>query len=621
MEGYFNIKVKFVIAVLLAVLFYVSYLYVFREQSPAPFKLTEVCTEKQIKDGTVKANLFFERYFEEKTRRNPEQQTKLGRKENNDKWTSLTTEYYELEQSFNQAMLHYLEDSILLVTCMDQPTELSAVLLKNRLELALDGYPFRYHNYPINPVTGEHLKIPNFLINRHNINDLQDAETYIRRVKGVREKIEGLIDQLEVRRKKRIILPKFLFPKILQSIDQIVKDEKDKPNVILADFTMKINQLEIEAKQKEILYQRLEEVFKDDFVAAYQNLYTYLISLEKEATNDIGIWRWAAGKSCYAFRLREKTTTSLTADEIYDLGIEEVARIQEEMRRFIGTLNFEGNLQDFFDKLRTDDQFYYPNTEEGRKAYLDEVKEILDSIRLRLDEMFITIPSKELIVRPLEPFREKSTFQTFYTTTVLGSDQPGIHYVNVHNMRQLPKYTLEAMAYHEGLPGHYLQESIEESLVHLPQFRRFEDTYTAYIEGWAMYAEHLPKEVGAYQDPYSDFGRLVLELWRACRLVVDVGIHHKKWTREEAINYYKENTPSQESRCVKMVDRHIVLPAQATTYKIGIITILELRKQAKLELGAKFDIREFHEVLLTNGAVPLEVLQDLVEEYIQTKKG
>lgn len=620
MEGYFNIKVKFVIAVLLAVLFYVSYLYVFKEQTPTSFQLSKNCTEDQIQEGTAKANLFFERYFEERVLRNPEWQSKLGRKEQNGEWTSMTAEYLKIEHSYNQAMLRYLEDSILLSVCLDEPTRLSTRLLEGKLKLELDGYRYRYHNYPINSMEGEHLKIVSVLIDWHEIDDLRDAEAYISRVEKVGEKIGELIVQLELRSKKNIILPKFLFPNIFASIKGIMENKMDKPNAVIVNFNEKIEKSVIDEGTKEVLKERLKKAFEAKFAPSYQKLYNYLVDLEKKATNEIGAWRWNAGVDFYAFKLKEQTTTSLTAEEVYNLGLEEVNRIQEEMREILKTLNYKGSLQDFFKFLQTDEQFYYPNTKKGKQTYIEQVKVTLDVIKARLDRFFITKPTKEVIIRPLEPFRPESTLKTAYTTSVLGSNAPGVYYVNTYNMKQLPKYTMDVMAYHEAIPGHHLQVSIEESLVHLPQFRRLENVYTAYIEGWAMYAEYLPKEMGAYQDMYSDFGRLTLELWRACRLVVDVGIHQKKWTKQEAVDYYKANTPSQDTECLMMVERHIVLPAQATTYKVGMITILELRKRAELELGTKFDLREFHEVLLTNGKVPLDVLQDLVEEYIQAKK-
>jgi len=598
MEGYFSIKIKFVIAVLLSVLLYVNYLYVFKKQTLSSFKIDKNCTRIEEKEGEAKANLFFERYFEEGVLRDPEWQGKLGRKKKNNQWTPLTKEYYKIEHSYNQAMLHYLEDSILLIHCMDKETELSAQLLKYKLKSELDAYRYRYHNYPINSIKGEHLNIPFILLHKHAIDDLRDAESYINRVQNVPDKIDELIGQLEVRSKKKIILPKSLFPDVLISIKSIMENKIDSPNLIVVNFNEKIEQLTIKEEKKKVLKKQMVQVFDTFFVAAYQKLYKYLIGLEKKANDEIGVWQWDAGAAFYAFKLKEQTTTSLTADEIYDLGIEEVARIHEEMKGIAKKLNYEGDLQAFFKFVKNSPRFYYPNTKEGKTAYLNKIEGVLDSIQLKLDQLFITKPNKELVVKSLKVFKKKSSLKSLYLKSILGSNSPDVYHVNTYDMNV----------------------SIEESLKKLPQFRRLEDSYVAYVEGWGMYAEYLPKEVGAYQDVYSDFGRLASELNRACHLVVDVGIHYKKWTKQDAVDYYKKNTPSQETECIKTVERHIVLPARAVTYKVGMITILELRKRAELELGTQFDLREFHDVLLTNGKVPLDVLQDLVEAYIQTKK-
>jgi uncharacterized protein (DUF885 family) len=621
MEGYFSIKVKFVLSVLLAVLLYVSYLYIFKEQTPALFKLSKDCTADQIKEGTATANSFFERYFEERVLRDPEWQSRLDRKEKNDEWTSMTEGYYRSEHYYNQAMLRYLEDSILLSLCLEEPTRLSARLLKSKFQLELEAYAYQYHNYPINSVNGVHLDLVSVLINEHEIEDLRDAEAYVSRIQKVEGKINQLIAQLTTRSEKQFILPKFLFPDILQSINKIMKNQVDEPNLIVSNFNEKIEKLRIGEEVKEVLKKNLLEAFDTIFVPSYQNLYKYLVDLEKNATNEIGAWRWELGADFYAFKLKEQTTTSLTAAEIYNLGIEEVARIQAEMREIIKKLNYEGDLQAFFKFLQNDASLYYPNTSKGKQAYMDRLGACLDSIQTKLVASFSTKFNREITIKPLESINSEFTLKSIFSKTILRNNKSGIYAVDTDDMEKMPKYMMDAMIYQEVLPGRYLQLEKEASLTHLPEFRRLENSYPAYIEGWGMYAGYLSKEMGAYQDAYSDFGRLTLELWSACQLVVDVGIHEKKWTKEAAINYYKENTHSLESECLKMVERQIVLPAQATAHKIGMITILELRKRAELELGSQFDLREFHEILLTNGKVPLDVLQDLVEDYIQTKKG
>jgi len=309
----------------------------------------------------------------------------------------------------------------------------------------------------------------------------------------------------------------------------------------------------------------------------------------------------------------------LEIDEIHNIGLSEVKRIHGEMEEIMKKVEYKGTLQEFFQFMKKDKQFYYASNPKGKKEYLDKAVFIIDSMKTRLDELFITKPKADLKVKAVEAFREKSAGKAFYQQPALDGSRPGTYYANLYDMESMPSYQMEALAYHEGIPGHHMQIAIAQELKNLPMFRKL-GRYTAYVEGWGLYSEFIPKEMGFYADPYSDFGRLAMELWRACRLVVDTGIHAKKWTREEGIKYYTDNTPNAKLDAVKMVERHIVMPSQATAYKVGMLKILELRKKAKEALGDNFDIRKFHDVVLTNGPIPLNVLEDLVEAYINKEK-
>jgi uncharacterized protein (DUF885 family) len=290
------------------------------------------------------------------------------------------------------------------------------------------------------------------------------------------------------------------------------------------------------------------------------------------------------------------------------------------MRAIKDTVGFEGDLKAFMQFMREDDQFYYANDEEGKARYLREATELIETMKGSLDKMFITKPKADVNVKAVEAFREQSAGKAFYQRPSEDGTRPGLYYANLYDMKAMPTYQMEALAYHEGIPGHHMQIAISQELQGIPKFRKF-GGYTAYIEGWGLYSEMLPKEFGFYSNPYSDFGRLAMELWRACRLVVDTGIHEKKWTREEGIAYYMNNTPNAESDAVKMVERHIVMPSQATAYKVGMLKILELRENAKAELGEKFDIREFHDEVLKFGPVPLNVLENNIENWVQDKQA
>ncbi|MCP4443207.1 MAG: DUF885 domain-containing protein [Aureispira sp.] len=620
------LKLKLVLLPILlgAALIYILYLNLFKDRSTEIFGNKTNYTAEEIEKSSAEANIFFDTYFDSLVAQDPAWQSYLGIKTNNDKWTPFTDEFEDQQVAFKTANLKYLTDSID-YHALNKATLISHKLLKGQLELALEGDQYRYHTYPVSQMRGMHTAIPSFLINIHQIADETDAQTYLKRLSTIDERVDQLLAQLKIREGKNIILPKFLFPKILEATQNVMSgfpiSREDKPNLLYKDFGKKLAKLEdLNDDTRKQYLKECETYLEQKLYPAYQKLYTYLKKLEKKATDEAGVWKFENGADFYAYKLKQMTSTDLSPEAIHQLGVDEVERIHDEMKAIMKEVSFEGSLQDFFKFMREDQQFYYSNNEAGKTAYLKDANAIIDAMRPKLDELFITKPKAELIVKAVEPFREKSAGKAFYQSPAPDGSRPGTYYVNTYDMAQVPKYQMEALAYHEAIPGHHMQLSIAQELEGLPKFRRYAGRYTAYIEGWGLYSEYIPKEIGFYTDPYSNFGRLAMELWRACRLIVDTGIHFKKWNRQESIDFYKNNTPNSEGDCIKMVDRHIVMPAQATTYKIGMITMLELRDKAKQMLGEKFDIREFHEVLISNGAVPLDVLQDLVEEYVASKQ-
>tara|TARA_B110000091_G_C13790209_1_gene465279 strand:- start:910 stop:2124 length:1215 start_codon:yes stop_codon:yes gene_type:complete len=389
-------------------------------------------------------------------------------------------------------------------------------------------------------------------------------------------------------------------------------------STLLDDFSKKVYALDIKKNEKERLIAKARETLIQYVKPAYQSIITYFEELEQEASTTDGVWAFPDGNNFYNSELASITTTNMTAEEIHNVGLQEVSRIHSEMKLIMKKIRFKGNLQDFFQYVNNDEKLFYEDSNLGRTEYVADAKEIVDNMKKSLDLLFNTKPNAKIIVKPVEKFREQSAGKAFYRSPAIDGSRPGIYYVNTFDMKAIPKYQMEALAYHEGIPGHHMQIAISQELKGLPMFRKF-GWYTAYGEGWALYSEYLPKEIGFYKDPYSDFGRLAMELWRACRLVVDTGIHKMKWTREEGIAYYSENTPNAESDVIKMVERHIIMAGQATGYKIGMIKILELREKARFELGDKFDIREYHDVVLTNGRLPLNILEKQVDKWISLK--
>ena len=508
------------------------------------------------------------------------------------------------------------------VGALSKETLLSYKLYKQQLENSIADYKYRLYNYPVNQMHGAQSGMPAFLINMHRIDSVADAEAYISRLNGFEKYFAQVVENLKEREAIAIAPPKFVYDKVVQDSENILVgqpfDSSAKESTLLEDFMKKVNQLEIDEETKSKLKEQANQALLTSVKPAYEGLIAFIKEQKERANTDDGAWKFKDGEAFYNNALKRTTTTDLTANEIHEIGLAEVARIHGEMDAIRQQVKFEGTLQEFFEFMRTDKQFYYSADQEGKDAYLKDAVHLIDSMKTRLDEIFITKPEADIVVKAVEPFREKSAGKAFYNRPAADGSRPGIYYANLYDMESMPIYQMEALAYHEGIPGHHMQLAIQQELEEVPMFRKF-GGYTAYTEGWGLYSEFIPKEMGFYADPYSDFGRLAMELWRACRLVVDTGIHSKKWTREEGIKYYTGNTPNAEMDAVKMVERHIVMPGQATAYKIGMMKILELRNKAKDALGENFDIREFHEVVLSQGAIPLNVLADFVDEYIASK--
>ncbi|MBE0376368.1 DUF885 domain-containing protein [Pseudoalteromonas prydzensis] len=584
------------------------------EQSSTPVVQTQ-----PVQSEIDKANAFFEDTFNRDVMSSPVYQTYMGIKKDYDKWDDGSEA--RVQKDHQQTKDDLVALNAINRDLLDDTTKVSYDLKKQDLEESIADFKWRYHNYPVNQMFGTHSMIPAFLINQHQISDVADAKAYISRLNGVTTVIDQLIKDLEVRADKGIIAPKFVFPHVIDSSKNIIHGapfEQGEDSTLLADFKRKVTALEIAQADKDALITDAEKALKAAVKPSYSKLINYLAQLEKRADDRDGAWKFPDGEAFYNNALARTTTTDLTAKEIHSIGLAEVSRIHDEMREIKEKVGFKGDLKAFMQFMKTDKQFYLPNTEAGKQQYLDEATTLIDNMKSRLDELFIVKPKADMIVKRVEAFREKAAGKAFYQQPAPDGSRPGIYYANLYDMEAMPTYQMEALAYHEGIPGHHMQIAISQELEGVPKFRKF-GGYTAYIEGWGLYSELLPKEMGLYEDPYSDFGRLSMELWRACRLVVDTGIHEMKWTRQQGIDYYVNNTPNATSDGVKMVERHIVMPSQATAYKVGMLKILELREAAKVKLGDKFDIRQFHDVVLKNGAVPLNVLESFVDQWVADK--
>jgi uncharacterized protein (DUF885 family) len=416
--------------------------------------------------------------------------------------------------------------------------------------------------------------------------------------------------------------PKWVYPYVINDARNVITGAPfdsgpDAP--LFADFKGKVGKLNISQIEKDLLIADAAQALNSAVKKAYEALISEMTAQEKVAGTDDGVWRFKDGAGYYAERLANYTTTNMTPEQIHQLGLAQVARIHKEMGVVQKKMGVKGDLQAFFKYMRTEPKFYAPETAEGRALYLSETQKAKDAITPLLPKWFGTLPQAPLVVKPVEAFREKSAGKAFYQSPAPDGSRPGTYYANLYKMADMPLTEVEALFYHEGVPGHHLQLAIQTELKGVPAFRKFGGV-TAYSEGWGLYSEKLAKDMGLYTDPARDFGRLQLELHRAIRLVVDSGLHYKRWSRETAIKYVEDNSADAPGGIVKAIERYIIYPGQATAYMVGRLKISELRDKAQKALGKKFDIRGFHDTVLKSGPVPLDVLEEQVDAWIASRK-
>jgi uncharacterized protein (DUF885 family) len=492
---------------------------------------------------------------------------------------------------------------------------LSYRLFEYQAERAARAHPYRKNDYIFDQMNGAQSQMPAFLINIHSVKSKQDAEAYVQRLQGMGPQMDALVAESRQRSEAGVMPPKWVYPFVLDDARNVIKGapfDDGAPSTLLADLTKKVEALDIAAPEKAALIEAGRQALTTSVKPAYQRLIDEMERQQAIAPTDDGIWRLKDGAAYYAQLLANYTTTDLSADQIHQIGLDNVARIHGEMREIMKKVGFKGSLQEFFAFVRTDDRFYFKT----REDYLATVDTKLKAMQAKLPDYFATLPKAPLTVKAVEAFREKSAGKAFYQSPAPDGSRPGTYYVNLYNLKDMASTELEALAYHEGLPGHHLQRAVQTELGDLPPFRRFGGV-TAYTEGWGLYSEELGKDMGFYEDPYSDFGRLGMELWRACRLVVDTGIHHKRWSREQAIEYLTDNTPNPPGDISKAIERYVVYPGQATAYMIGKLKIMELRDKAQKTLGPKFSFARFHDAVLRSGPVPLTVLEERIDAWIK----
>ncbi len=505
---------------------------------------------------------------------------------------------------------------------LNENDKLSKEIALYLLDVGTDAEKYRYHNYPVNQLFGIQNGFPSFMDAQHQVNTLGDAENYLSRLSKVHTKFAQNLAGLKLREQKGIIPPLFVIERVLEEMTNFV-NQPITENILYSSLKAKMEKAEsITANEQAQVLADVKIQMKASVHPAYQILIDYFTQLKAKATTDDGFWRLPEGEQAYAASLKFFTTTNHSPDTIHNMGLTEVDRIQGEILSILAAEKFDVS-QGFtpaIEALKAEEKFYYPDTDAGREQILADYQTILDEIDAGLNHAFRIRPKAGMKVRRIPEFKEKTAPGAYYQQPAIDGSRPGMFFANLYDIKATPKYSMRTLAYHEGIPGHHFQIAIGMELEGMPLFRRM-SPFTAYTEGWALYSEQLAWELGFEKDPFDNIGRLQAELFRAVRLVVDTGIHHKRWTRQQSIDYMLANTGMALSDVTSEIERYIVMPGQATSYKVGMMKILALREKAKTALGKQFTLRDFHDVILKNGAVPLDILERLVDEYISFTKG
>ena len=578
-------------------------------------------------------NAWFEGKYEEQLAFSPIAQTALGRRTNYDKIddyseAAATTRYQWWEATIEEMKNTFAYDDL----TTDAKTSYDIMVFLYEQEKA--ARPFRANAYIFEQMGAVQSSFAQVLISQHAVDTESDMRAYISRIEASGRAIEQLIERSRANAATGVHPPRFAFEAVISEARKLISgapfENTDAENDVWSDALAKIDALQKGGLITDDVAGELRTGAQDALTGRWKSSFEALIAWQEEDmvnAPDVATGVGSLlpnGQAYYAQRLADQTTTDLTPDEVHQIGLDEVARLRGEMEIVKNSVGFEGDLKAFFDYLRDnkdDERLYFPDTDEGRQGYIDDATKAIKDLESKLPDYFGLLPKADIVVKRVEAFREQDGAPQHYQPSTPDGSRPGTYYAHLSDMTAMPKRELEVIAYHEGLPGHHMQIAIAQELEDIPTFRT-QLFFTAYIEGWALYSELLAKEIpGTYADPYSEFGRLGSEMWRAIRLVVDTGLHAKGWTEDDAIAYFLDNAAITRQQAVAETRRYIVWPGQATSYKIGMLKIIELRAQAEAELGDKFDIRRFHDVVLGGGALPLAILEKNINRWVEDTKA
>ncbi|MDP3737837.1 MAG: DUF885 domain-containing protein [Hyphomonadaceae bacterium] len=584
-------------------------------------------TPEVIAKTSAELTAYLDAEYEEELLMNPEEMTSQGRKD----------KYGELDDRSEAGLdkeLEWRKQSVADMKAKFDPANLnedakvSYDIWSLELERAEKSTQYRRHRY-IFGRNGAHTGLPNFLINFHRVDEKADMEAYVSRVAAVGTAIDQLLERAKLAAADGIRMPAFAYDQTTSEVKRVTAGfpfdtNVRKPSALFEDASKKIDALVTASKatpeEANQLKLDVAKAMKEQMKPAYDRLAAWVAEDKKNVDAEPkGVSALPDGTNYYNTALFLQTTTTMTADEIHELGLSEVARIRGEMEKVKEEAGFKGTLEEFFVFMRTDKRFYLPNNDAGAQEYIKLADGYLTGMKAKLPEYFGILPKADLEVRRVEAFREEPGGAQHYNSGTPDGSRPGVFYAHLSDMNAMPTYQLENIAYHEGLPGHHMQISIAQELTGVPKFRT-QYGYTAYSEGWGLYSEALAKEMGFDVDPYNNFGRLSGEIWRAIRLVVDTGIHSKGWSEAKAVEYFMANSAQPEAAIRSEIKRYITTPGQATCYKIGMIRIQKLRDEARAALGDKFDYRTFHDTVLGGGSLPIPVLEAKVHRWIDAQK-
>lgn len=504
---------------------------------------------------------------------------------------------------------------------LDANQRVSKQIVTYLVDLLAEAERFRYHYYPANQLFGVQNGFPGFMESSHQVNSLEDAEHYISRLSELERKFGQYLIDFKRREDAGVTPPRFVIDRILTEMSEFIATPVQE-NILYVSLEDKLSKLpDISDEDKGDILAQAEQQINGSVANGYQLFIDYFTALRPKASEDHGYWQHPQGAEAYQFTVKLFTTTDYTPEYIHNLGLQEVERIQAEIMAILNTLDIDTSVgyTQAMEEFSSNPDFYYEDSDEGRAQILEDYQTILDEIDAGIDSAFNIRPKAGMEVVRIPEFKEKTSPGAYYQQPALDGSRPGRFFANLYDIKATPKFGMRTLAYHEGIPGHHFQIAIAMELEGMPFIRRFAP-FTSYTEGWALYSELVAYEQGFQSNPEDNIGRLVAELFRAVRLVVDTGMHHKRWTREQGIEYMAANTGMSMRDVVAEIERYLVMPGQATAYKVGMIKIVELRDYAQAQLKDKFDIREFHDVVLKNGALPLSILEEVVKTWVDDKR-